>query len=117
MARCADANSDGKDSRAASSGNVSAGCNEDNRATEDSNEERPVVPGYTPAGIMGWLTGQKHKPLDGKPLKITMIFDHDCLIYNLNHRICFPVVRACAKEVSFPVAHMETAEISTKHFY
>ena len=116
MARCADSNSEGKDSRAASSGNVSAGCNEDNGATEDSDEERPVVTDYTPAGIMGWLTGQKHKPLDGKPLKITMIFDHDCLIHNPNHRICFPVVRACTKEVSFSVAHMETAENFNKTF-
>ena len=105
MAMCADTNSEGKDSRAASSGNVIAGCIEDNGATEDPDEERPVVTDYTPACIMGWLTGQKHKPLDGKPLKTTMIFDHDCLIHNPNHRICFPVVRACTKEVSFPVTH------------
>ena len=73
MARCADTNSEGKDSRAVNSGNIIAGFNEDNGATEDPDEKRPVVTDYTPAGIMGWLKGQKHKPLDGKPLKITMI--------------------------------------------
>ena len=45
-----------------------------------------------------------------------MIFDHDCLIHNPNHPICFLVVRACVKEVSFPVAHMETAENFNKTF-
>ena len=116
MAWCADTNSEGKDSRAASSGNVIGGCNENNGATEDPDGERPVVTDYTPAGIMRWLTRQKHKPLDRKPLKITMIFDDDCLIHILNHRITFPVIRACTKEVSFPVAHMETAENFNKTF-
>ena len=70
MARCADTNSEEKYSRAASSGNVISGCNEDNGAAEDPGEERPVVTDYTPASMMRWVTGQKHKPLDGKPLKL-----------------------------------------------
>ena len=53
---------------------------------------------------------QKHKPLDGTPLTIAVKFNHDCLITNPNHRICYPVVGACAKEITLPVAHMKTAE-------
>ena len=66
---------------------------------------------------MGWLTGQKHERLDGKPLKMTMIFDHNCLIHNRTTAFAsHAVVRACVKEVSFPVAHMETAENFNKTF-
>ena len=48
----------------------------------------------TPAGVMGWLTGQKHKPISGEQISITVKFDHDCLIRNPKHQICFPVVGA-----------------------
>ena len=30
----------------------------------------------TPASVLGWLTGQRHKPLNGNVLKITVKFDH-----------------------------------------
>ena len=43
-----------------------------------------------------------------------MMFDHDCLIHSPNHR--FPAVRACTKEVSLRVAHIETAENFNKIF-
>ena len=64
----------------------------------------------SPAGLMGWMTGQKHKPLiDDKKFRIAVMFDHDCLLNNPLHRICFPVVGACARVITLPVAHMKTA--------
>lgn len=62
----------------------------------------------TPAGVMGWLTGQKHKPLNGEILAIAVRFNHDCMENNPSHTICFPIVGACAKEITLPVAHMRT---------
>ena len=76
----------------------------------ETSAEPMLFPDCTPAGVMGWLTGQKHKPLDGQPLKITVRLDHDCLATNPNHHICFPVVGSCAKGITLPVAHMKTAE-------
>ncbi|XP_068749108.1 uncharacterized protein [Montipora capricornis] len=64
----------------------------------------------SPAGVLGWLTGQKHKPINGEEIRIDVKFNHDCITDNPNHRICFPVVGACAKEITFPVAYMKTAD-------
>ena len=64
----------------------------------------------SPAGVMGWLTGQKYKPINGEQIRISVKFNHDCTTGNPNHRICFPIVGACAKEITFPVAHMKTAD-------
>ena len=72
--------------------------------------EEFVTPELTPSGIMGWLTGQKHRPLNGDELVITASFDHDCFAHSPNHKICFPSVRACAREITFPTAHMGTYE-------
>lgn len=60
----------------------------------------------TPSGVLGWLTGQQHKPLNGNPLNITVEFDHECMSRNPDHTICFPTVRACGRVITFPVAHM-----------
>ena len=62
----------------------------------------------TPAGVMGWLTGQKHKPLNGETLAIAVRFNHDRMENNPSHTICFPIVGACAKEITLPVAHMRS---------
>ena len=59
---------------------------------------------------MGWLTGQKHKPIDNQKFKVTVYFNHDCLKCNPNHRICFPTVGACGKEITIPVAHMSSLD-------
>lgn len=64
----------------------------------------------TPAGVLGWLTGQKHGPVNGDDLAITVVFDHECVQRNPHHTVCFPVVSACGKTVTFPVNHMEKAE-------
>jgi hypothetical protein len=36
------------------------------------NRYSTLSPDCTPAGIMRWLTGQKHKPLDEEPLIVTV---------------------------------------------
>ena len=64
----------------------------------------------TPAGVLGWMTGQKHRPINGETLNVTMFFDHDCLERNPNHTICFPIVEACSREITFPVSHMKDCE-------
>ncbi|KAJ7371605.1 hypothetical protein OS493_024281 [Desmophyllum pertusum] len=64
----------------------------------------------TPGGVLGWLTGQKHKPLNGEELEIAVKFNHDCAENNPSHRICFPIIGACAKEITLPVLHMGTSK-------
>ena len=86
-----------------------ASCEDTGKEAAGSKEEL-LPPDLTPAGVLGWLTGQKHKPISGEQISIIVKFDHDCLIRNPKHEVCFPVVRACAKEVTFPVAHMKTQE-------
>jgi len=70
----------------------------------------------TPAGVLGWLTGQRHRPVNGDHLYISVHFDHECLMNNPKHTICFPRVGACSKDVTFPVAHMGTPEEFKKVF-
>ena len=67
-------------------------------------------PELTPAGVMGWLTGQKHKPLNEEAFTITVSFNHECRIEYPNHTVCFPVVGACAKSITLPVVHMTTSD-------
>lgn len=81
-----------------------ASCEDTGKEDAESKEEL-LLPDLTPAGVLGWLTGQKHKPISGEQISVTVKFDHDCLVRIPKHQICFPV--ACAKEVTFPVAHMK----------
>lgn len=60
----------------------------------------------SPAGVLGWLTGQKHRPVNGEQLTITAHFDHNCRERNPKHTICFPQVGASSREITFPVAHI-----------
>ena len=92
-----------------------ASCEDTGKEAAGSKEEL-LLPDLTPAGVLGWLTGQKHKPISGEQISITVKFDHDCLVRNPKHQICFPVVRACAKEVTFPIAHMKTQEAFNEVF-
>jgi hypothetical protein len=89
-------------------------CNERDILADEIYEEDEVCSfknvDVTPAGVLGWLTGQRHRPVNGDCLHISVNFDHECLVYNPNHTICFPRVGACSKEVQFPVAHMSTPE-------
>lgn len=60
-------------------------------------------------GVMGWLTGMQHKPLNGEKPKISVSFDHECLERNPKHSICFPIVSACGRTLTIPVVHMRDA--------
>ena len=59
---------------------------------------------------MGWLTGQKHKEAYGAKPTITVHFDHGCLERNPKHTVCYPLVGACGRDLTLPVAHMRTKE-------
>ena len=52
----------------------------------------------TVAGVLSWLTGQNHRPMNGDPLTIHVNFDHECLNRNPKHKICFPCVAACRRD-------------------
>lgn len=67
-------------------------------------------PSLSVPGIMGCLTESQHKPISGKRLKILVYFDHDCLKNKSGHFVCFYVVTACAKSITFPVKHLQNAE-------
>ena len=60
-------------------------------SAEQTNEEFQVAE-ITVPGMLGWLTGQRHRPINGDPLSIYVNFDHDCLVHQPNHTICFPCV-------------------------
>lgn len=62
------------------------------------------------AGVMKWLTGQRHRQLNGQKIKIEAKFDHECLIRNPAHSLCFPLVGACGRVITFPVCHMKNYE-------
>ena len=64
------------------------------------------TPELTSQGVMGWLTGQKHKPLNGEELVITAKFDHDCQFCSPNLRISFSRVAACGRGITFQIVHM-----------
>ena len=77
---------------------------------DESSEVQFLKPDLTPAGVLGWLTGQKHRPLGNEALTIMVTFNHDCLKQNPRHRICYPEVGACAKENTLPMAHINSIE-------
>ena len=56
-----------------------------------------VKPEMSAAGVFQWLTGQRHKHVNGEKLAVTVEFDHDCLERNPQHSICFPNAGACGR--------------------
>ena len=77
---------------------------------ESSEIEKFHSPELTSSGVMGWLTGQRHREMNGKKVQITVNFDHDCKIRAPNHTVCFPYVGACGMEITLPIAHMSNYE-------
>ena len=59
-------------------------------------------------GVMGWLAGLQHKPINDEKPAITVYFDHNCLERNNKHTICYCIVSACGKQITFPIAHMNS---------
>ena len=41
-----------------------------------------IKPEMSAAVVFQWLTGQRHKPVNGKKATVTVEFDHDCLKRN-----------------------------------
>lgn len=78
----------------------------DQCTSNDQGIETFSIQDLTPAGVLGWLTGQKHREIGKTDLAITVKFDHDCLKRNPEHRLCFPYVGACGQTITFPVCHM-----------
>ena len=92
-------------------------CNYKDEGNEEEDEaldqDESLVfesPSLSVPGIMGWLTGSQHKPISEKRFKIPVYFDHDCLKNKPGHSVCFPIVSACAKSITFPVQHLQKAE-------
>ena len=81
-----------------------------NQSLEEENPQFFHSVELTPSGVLGWLTGQRHRPVNGDNLVITVMFNHDCFEKNPNHSVCFPVVPACA------VNHMKESEDFTRTF-
>lgn len=76
-----------------------------------------TVPGTTGGGkhtvqsFFQWVTGQAHVPLiesEREVFKIRVNFDHDCSSHYGAHRICYPIVNACAGAITFPTRHLAT---------
>ena len=85
-----------------------------NETDENADGNEPCVNFVTPEvsipGVMQWLTGQGHKSFIQDEIKITVNFDHDCMTRAPGHTICYPVVSACAMELTFPVMHITDEE-------
>ena len=45
------------------------------------------IANLTTAGVLGWLTGQRHISLNGDTMKINVQFDHNCLAHNPHHNL------------------------------
>ena len=73
-------------------------------------DEKFQLPEISVPGLLGWLTGQQHRPINGDPLNIFVNFDHDCLVRKPDHTICFPCVGACGRELTLPVSHLKDEE-------
>ena len=60
--------------------------------------------------ILGWFTGQKHRFRCFEDGQIKVRFDHECLKRWPDHTICYPSTSACSREMTLPVAHMNSSE-------
>ena len=76
----------------------------------DSDVIDRVKPEMSAAGVFQWVTGQRHKPVNGGKITVTVEFDHDCLERNPQHSIYFPTVGACGRVTKIPVAHINSTE-------
>ena len=78
--------------------------------------EEQISTELTPSSVLGWLTGQRHRPVNGDHPAITVMFNHDCFERNPDHSVCFPVISACAKAVTISGNHMKESEDFTCTF-
>ena len=53
-------------------------------------QETEISAELSPAGVFGWITGQRFKSLTGENMSNNIDFDHDCYLRNPAHKLCFP---------------------------
>ena len=75
--------------------------------TDDETSVKESEAKINSAGFLKRVTGQSHKPLRIGNFKISIKFNHDCLTKNPLHKLCFAVVRICARKIVLPVSHMK----------
>jgi hypothetical protein len=64
-----------------------------NDKNDDDNEsENFSIQDISPGGVLGWLTGVKHRELGSCNRSIHVSFDHDCKNRNPHHTICFQLL-------------------------
>lgn len=80
--------------------------------TSDNDDFACAKVNITTQGVLGWLTGQRHKPFNGSSLSINMKFEHDCLSIRGPHEVCYPNISSCASEITLPVLHMNNSTVS-----
>ena len=76
---------------------------------DESESESFSIQDISPRGVLGWLSGVKHRELGGCNRSINVSFNHDCKNRNPHHTICFPVVGACGRDISLPVSHVNSS--------
>ena len=69
-------------------------------------EEKYEEAELSAAGVMQWLTGQRHREITGGTLKISVKFNLTYKVERPNHRVCFPYVGACGMEITFSMIYM-----------
>ena len=90
---------------------------DDYDSADDDSKSNIIDADLTPAGVLGWLTGQRHKPVfDKDSFQISVTFNHDCKVGNPRHTICFPVVRACSRDLDLPIQHMKSFDDFKSNF-
>ena len=63
-------------------------------------------PDFTASGVIGWVTGQRHREINGQKVKITVKFDHEGTIRIPDHTICFSYVGARGMEITIPTEYV-----------
>ncbi|MEO0685726.1 MAG: hypothetical protein AAFY76_11955 [Cyanobacteria bacterium J06649_11] len=64
----------------------------------------------TAQGMLQWITGQEHKPINPDGFYITVHFEHECFKKYPEHKLCYPIVSACGRSITLPVPHMKTED-------
>ena len=71
-----------------------------------------LTPDYTPAGILGWITGQKHRPINGEEQDILVKFNHQLMFGSKpkSPHLFSSCVGACGNTITLPVMHMQNPD-------
>ena len=83
---------------------------EDETEIDPDDEQITERAKLTAPGLLQWITGQEHKPINPEGFSITVYFEHECFITYPEHKVCYPVVSACNRSIKFPVLHMKTED-------